>query len=73
MGRDELAGRDRLTSGSGCLVVVPIDRGDQSGSNGGGLKAAVAVLAELWWFWHRRGGRGHARDPGGGGLRHRWV
>jgi hypothetical protein len=34
--RDELAGRGRLTSGGGYLAVVPIDRGDQSGSNGGG-------------------------------------
>jgi hypothetical protein len=33
--------------GSGWVGVVPFERGDQCGSNGGGLTVAVAVLAEL--------------------------
>jgi hypothetical protein len=28
--------------------VVPLERGDQGGSNGGGYNLVVAVLAELW-------------------------
>jgi hypothetical protein len=34
-------------SGSGWAGVVPLDRGDQCGSNGGGLGVVVVVLAEL--------------------------
>jgi hypothetical protein len=30
--------------------VVPLERGDQGGSNGGSGNVVVAVLAELWWF-----------------------
>jgi hypothetical protein len=36
------------TSGSGWVGVVPFERGERGGSNGGGLTVAVAVLAELW-------------------------
>jgi hypothetical protein len=43
-----LAGDSALTSGSGWVAVVPLDRGGQGGSNGGGYNVAVAVLAELW-------------------------
>jgi hypothetical protein len=35
-------------SGSGGVVVVPIDRGEQGGSNGTSCNVAVAVLAEIW-------------------------
>jgi hypothetical protein len=38
-----------LTSGSGWVTVVPLDRGDHGGSNGAKMRVAVAVLAELWW------------------------
>jgi hypothetical protein len=32
------------------VAVVPLERGDQGGSNGGGLTEAVAVLAEIRRF-----------------------
>jgi hypothetical protein len=54
-------------SGSGAVVVVSLDRGEQCGSNGGGLVAVGAVLSEMWCLgcgsgvWGARGGR---RAPG---------
>jgi hypothetical protein len=39
-----------LTSGSGWVAVVALERGGWDGSNGGCLKVAVAVLAELRLF-----------------------
>jgi hypothetical protein len=36
-----------MGSGSGRVVVVPIDRGDQGGSNGGSHNVWVAVLMEI--------------------------
>jgi hypothetical protein len=39
-----------MRSGSGWVAVVPVDRSDQGGSNGGSHNVAVAVLAELQWF-----------------------
>jgi hypothetical protein len=37
-------------SGSGWVVVVSLDRGEQCGSNGGGLVAGGAVLSEIMVF-----------------------
>jgi hypothetical protein len=34
-------------SGSGWVAVVPLDRGDQGGSNGSRYNVAVAVLSEF--------------------------
>jgi hypothetical protein len=34
-------------SGSGWVAVVPVDRGDQRGSNGGKMAVAVAISAEI--------------------------
>jgi hypothetical protein len=39
-----------LTGGRGWVAVVPLERGDRGGSNGGGLTVAVAVLAEIKAF-----------------------
>jgi hypothetical protein len=36
-----------MASGSGGVAVTPFDRGDRRGSNGGGLRVAVAVLTEI--------------------------
>jgi hypothetical protein len=36
------------TSGSGRVGVVPLERGDQGGSNGTKYDMAVAVLTEIW-------------------------
>jgi hypothetical protein len=36
--------------GSGRVAVVPVDRSDQGGSNGGSGNMVVAVLAEVQWF-----------------------
>jgi hypothetical protein len=30
------------------VAVVSVERGGRGGSNGGGMKMAVAVLAEIW-------------------------
>jgi hypothetical protein len=40
-------------SGSGGVAVIPIDRGDQGGSSGGGCKLWVAILTEIWVFKKR--------------------
>jgi hypothetical protein len=39
--------RGWMVCGSGRVAVGSVDRGRQRGSNGGGLKAAVAVLTEI--------------------------
>jgi hypothetical protein len=39
-----------MSGGSGRVTVVPLERGERGGSNGGSLNVAVAVLAELWWI-----------------------
>jgi hypothetical protein len=44
-----------IKSGSGWLGVVAFDRGDQCGSNGGGWRVVVAVLAKLRSFKVERG------------------
>jgi hypothetical protein len=36
-----------IASGSGWVMLVPLERGDQGGLNGGSYNVAVAVLAEL--------------------------
>jgi hypothetical protein len=41
--------RGGMGSGSGWVQLVPLDRGDQCGSNGTSGNVAVAVLAVLWW------------------------
>jgi hypothetical protein len=47
VGRVDKARVGGMTGGSGWLLLVPIDRGGQCGSNGTGWDVAVAVLAEL--------------------------
>jgi hypothetical protein len=42
-----LEGGNGATSGSGRVAVVPFDRSDQGGSNGTGLKPAVAISTKL--------------------------
>jgi hypothetical protein len=45
-----IGGCSGAMSGSGCLVVVSLERSGQGGSNGTGWGLVVAVLAELWWL-----------------------
>jgi hypothetical protein len=42
-----------IRSGSGCVELVPLERGDQGGSNGTSYNVAVAVLTELQWIENR--------------------
>jgi hypothetical protein len=39
--------RGERWGGSGFLTVLPVERSDQCGSNGGGWRVVVAVLAEI--------------------------
>jgi hypothetical protein len=36
-----------ITSSGGCVELVPLERGDQGGSNGANYNVAVAVLTKL--------------------------
>jgi hypothetical protein len=42
-----------ITSDSGCVNLVPLERRDQGGSNGANYNVAVAVLRELQWIENR--------------------
>jgi hypothetical protein len=44
---------DGITSGSGCVELVPLERGYQGGSNDTNYSVAVAVLTELRWSENR--------------------
>jgi hypothetical protein len=50
------------------VAVVPLDRGDRCGSNGGSYIVVVAVLAEIWQFEMRLEKMG--KNCGGGVPRH---
>jgi hypothetical protein len=49
MKHNGLEGDSGMGSGSGRVAVVPLDRGDQCGSNGGSYNLVVAVLGEIRW------------------------
>jgi hypothetical protein len=47
LGTERKVGGREVGSGSGGVGVVSLDRARQGGSNGGGWRVAVAVLAEI--------------------------
>jgi hypothetical protein len=60
-----------ITSGSGTVAVVSLERGERGGSNGTGYNMAVAVFAEIGWIkdtpekkWQKNGQNDNVVDNG---------